>query len=89
MQRPGPRMTLTPWTAASSAMAWPIFSPSSGSHELDTVTAVGKQVAGSDPLRPRWSAAPAWCLRPLGPSEKVIAGIPSRGFGLLPKVVAP
>ena len=36
----------------------------------------GKQVAGTLGFRPRWSAAPA-CLRtPLGPSDKVMAGIP-------------
>ena len=43
---------------------------------MATVAEVGKQVAGTLGFRPRWSAAPA-CLRtPLGPSDRVMAGMP-------------
>ena len=43
----------------------------------DGPNGVRKQVAGTLGFRPRWSAAPA-CLRtPLGPSDRVMDGMPA------------
>ena len=87
--RPGPSSTATSCAAASSPMALPISSPRAGSQLHATVTAVGKQVAGTLGFSPRWSAAPA-CLRtPLGPSDKVMDGIPALGNARVVKVPPP
>ena len=40
------------------------------------VAAVGKQVAGTEAFRPRWSPAPACLRKPWGPSARKMAGIP-------------
>ena len=53
MQRPGASSVPTFWTAASWPIAAPTRSSSSVSHVFAIVTAVGKHVAGSEPLRPR------------------------------------
>lgn len=65
--------------AVSSPSALPTASPNSGSQLLAMVAAGGKQVAGSDGFRPRWSAAPACLRRPLGPSDSQMAGTPCLG----------
>ena len=70
-------------------MALPTSSPRAGSQLHATVTAVGKQVAGTLGFSPRWSAAPA-CLRtPLGPSDRVMDGTPALGQPRVVKVPAP
>ena len=67
----------------SSPSATPTFCSSSSSQLFAMVAAVGKQVAGTDGLIPRWSPAPA-CLRtPFGPSEQKIAGMSSLGNSLV------
>ena len=54
-----------------------------------TVAAVGKQVAGSEGFRPRWSAGPACLRRPLGPSDSQMAGTPLLGRAWVSNTVAP
>ena len=89
MFRPGPSSTATSCAAASSPRASPMASPRAGSQLLATVALVGKQVAGTLGFRPRWSAAPA-CLRtPLGPSERVMAGMPFSEKSRVVKTVSP
>ena len=89
MFRPGPSSTATSCAAASSPRASPMASPRAGSQLLATVALVGKQVAGTLGFRPRWSAAPA-CLRtPLGPSERVMAGMPFSEKFRVVKTVSP
>ena len=89
MFRPGPSSTDTPWAAASSPIARPTAWPRAGSQLLATVAEVGKQVAGTLGFRPRWSAAPA-CLRtPLGPSDRVMAGMPLPGRARVVNTVSP
>lgn len=87
--RPGPSRTATSCAAASSPSASPTASPSFSSQLHAVAEEVGKQVAGTLGLRPRWSAAPA-CLRtPLGPSERVMAGMPLPGRARVVKTVSP
>ena len=89
MFRPGPSRTATSCAAASSPSASPTASPSFSSQLHAVAEEVGKQVAGTLGLRPRWSAAPA-CLRtPLGPSERVMAGMPLPGRARVVKTVSP
>ena len=89
MFRPGPSSTETSCAAASSPIASPTASPRAGSQLLATVAEVGKQVAGTLGFRPRWSAAPA-CLRtPLGPSDRVMDGMPLPGRARVSNTVPP
>ena len=89
MFRPGPRRTATSCAAASSPIASPTASPRASSQLHAVAEAVGKQVAGTLGFRPRWSAAPA-CLRtPLGPSDRVMDGMPLPGRARVVKTVSP
>ena len=64
MLRPGPNKISTSRASASSPSASPISCPSCSSQLFATVAAVGKHVAGSDSLSPRWSPAPICFLNP-------------------------
>lgn len=55
MQIPGPKDTCTPKVLASSPNALPTSSAPAMSQELATVPDVGKQVAGLEAPRPKWS----------------------------------
>src|SRR4051794_14577072 len=81
MLTPGPRITDRLHALASWARAWPMRRNSSGFQADATAEAVGKQVAGSEPPRPRWSLSLGWARRPCGPSETIILGTPSRSTG--------
>ena len=81
MLMPGPRMTERLQARASWASASPMRPSSAGFQAEAIADAVGKQVAGSDPLRPTWSPPSGWARRPCGPSETMIFGMPSRSTG--------
>ena len=57
MLMPGPSTTDTPQARASRASAWPTSLNRLGFQELPRADAVGKQVAGTLPDRPTWSAS--------------------------------
>ncbi len=81
MFTPGPSTTDTPVCRASAAMARPMAESSSTSQLLALVAAVGKQVAGTLSPRPMLSPVISCLRRPWGPSDIMIAGIPSLGMG--------
>src|SRR5690554_4418491 len=83
MFTPGPRNTPTAWSAASSAIAAPIFPSNSTSQLQAVVTAVGKQVAGRDSLTPRKSLRFSCLRRPWGPSHMNMDGISYWGKALV------
>ena len=81
MLMPGPSTTATSCTRASRPSASPTRRTSCGFQDDARAHAVGKQVAGTLPEMPTWSPS-SGCLRsPCGPSDTMIAGMPSRSTG--------
>ena len=69
------------WARASAPSAVPTARASPGSQEQASAEAVGKQVAGTLPPMPAWSARPG-CLRsPCGPSDSMTGSMPAAGTG--------
>ena len=66
MLSPGPNTTDTSCAAASSPKAAPISSPSAASQLLAMADAVGKQVAGTRGIQPKWSLSPACFAQAVG-----------------------
>lgn len=74
---PGPSTTPTPSARASRPIASPMAAATRGSQLDPTATAGGKQVAGADSCRPRWSSVPTWKRTPCGPSVRTSDGTPT------------
>ena len=79
---PGPNITATSSCRHASPNATPTSRTSSRSHDAASVTAVGKQVAGTLTFKPRLSPSILCLRRPCGPSATMMALRPSRSTGL-------